>query len=177
MAASDTPNSGRRDGRPGERGSCAYEVEIANRHGGLPVDEGLLCRAARRVLAAEGVESASISLVLTDDAEIQQINREFLGHDDPTDVISFPLTPPDAAPPLEGELIVSLETAQRVARGQGWSLEAEVVLYVVHGMLHLCGYDDQTDVARSMMRRREREILSELHLPESASAGWEDPHS
>ena len=77
-------------------------------------------------------------------------------------------------------MIVSLDTAECVAGQQGWSLSAEVVLYVVHGLLHLCGYDDQTELNRATMRKREREILSMLTLPDGvhpAAAGWEDGSS
>lgn len=99
-------------------------------------------------------------------------------HDYPTDVISFALPPdePDAARPLpdglrriDGELVISVETARREAGAQRCSLEAEVVLYAVHGLLHLCGYDDQTENARLRMRRREREIMSLLNMPVTVS--------
>ena len=64
---------------------------------------------------------------------------------------------------LEGELIVSTETALREAAAHGWTPADELLLYVVHGLLHLCGYDDLTDEARPVMRAREREVL----------AGWQ----
>ncbi len=160
------------------------ELEIVNRHSHLTVDGELVRRAVERVLAVEKVESAEISLVLTDDAEIHRINREYLGHDDPTDVISFSLAPDGealASPhQVQGELIVSLDTARQVALAQGWSLQAEVILYVVHGLLHLCGYDDQTVETRVIMRQREREILSGLGLPRGGDptvSGWDQPDS
>lgn len=158
--------------------------EITNRHRHLTVAEEFLHQALQAVCSAEQIASAEISLVLTDDAEIQRINREFLGHDYPTDVISFSLNGDEqtSASPrrLQGELIVSLDTAAHVAASQGWSLAAEVVLYVVHGMLHLCGYDDQTEDTRLRMRKREREILSGLSLPsgdDPSRSGWDQAHS
>jgi len=159
-----------------------HVIEIVTRHQRLSVNEDALRQAAITTLTAENVAAGHISLVLTDDAEIHRINREFLGHDYPTDVITFTLSdePTDHADQpvrLEGELIISLDTAERVATRQGWSLDAETVLYVVHGTLHLCGYDDLSDETRPVMRIREREILSRLNLAADdnpTSAGWDD---
>jgi len=160
----------------------AYTIDITNHFSDSLVDQALLKEAIHRVLAEEGIASAVISLAIVSDAEIHRVNREFLGHDYPTDVISFLLDPAPqevtdaeslnevvqpatsddslAADSLAGELIVSLETAQREAVSHGWSLRAELLLYVVHGLLHMCGYDDLTDETRPVMRAREREILA-----------------
>ena len=152
-------------------------LDITDQQSLLAVDHDRLRAALARVLTAERIVSAEISLALVDDAEIQRVNREFLGHDYATDVISFVLndeaSPLDekrssrvaeSAPPhLEGELIVSTETALREAAAHGWTPADELLLYVVHGLLHLCGYDDLTDEARPVMRAREREVL----------AGWQ----
>lgn len=160
-------------------------IDIADRQTSLIPDEPRLREAVVRVLTEERVRSASISVALVNDAEIHHINREFLGHDYPTDVISFRLDE-DGAPDseidspdesdasndsssgshhrLEGELIVSTETALREASAHGWSPHDEVLLYVVHGLLHLCGYDDLTDETRPVMRVREREVLASWKL-------------
>ena len=150
------------------RSQCSFEIPIF-------VEESI-----RRILAEEGISTGTISIAIVDDAEIHRINREFLDHDYATDVISFVLNDPtsdfetttefvnESSPEtdgnrldhLEGELIVSSETAEREAPVHGWSPEAELLLYVIHGMLHLCGYDDLTDEARPVMRSRERELLS-----------------
>ena len=164
-----------------------FAVEINVRQPLSFVDSDFLKRAISRVLAEEGVSAATISLAIVGDAEIHRVNREFLNHDFPTDVISFLLSdsrstngelgdhsteqsgffeslPHDvysrATYVLEGELIVSSETAEREAHLHGWSPRAELLLYVVHGLLHLCGYDDLTDEARPVMRARERELLA-----------------
>ena len=152
-------------------------LDITDQQSLLAVDHDRLRAAIARVLTAERIASAEISLALVDDAEIQRVNREFLGHDYATDVISFVLndeaSPLDdessnrvavvVPPRLEGELIVSTETALREAAAHGWTPADELLLYVVHGLLHLCGYDDLTDEARPVMRAREREVL----------AGWQ----
>lgn len=158
--------------------SPRYAIDIAVRKATSSIDEDALRQAVETTLTEENIPAAEISLVLTDDAEIHRINREFLGHDYPTDVISFRLDDDQpqvthgaaVASRLEGELIISLDTAARAAAVERWSLESEVVLYVVHGLLHLCGYDDCTEDSRSIMRRREHEILTKLnHLPAGAS--------
>ncbi|MFO0950358.1 MAG: rRNA maturation RNase YbeY [Isosphaeraceae bacterium] len=96
-----------------------------------------------------------------DDANIREINRRHLDHDFATDVISFGLSDP-ADPELSGELVVSTETAVRTALAAGVAPRDELTLYVVHGLLHLCGHDDTTDEARRVMRRREGEVLAVL---------------
>ena len=156
------------------------EINISDQQIHLAVEPQRLRDVVERVLLDEGISSAEISLALVDDAAIHRINRDFLGHDHPTDVISFTLgsspdpqvrtvNPPISAahsPPqhLEGELIVSTETAIREAAAHGWSAADELLLYVVHGLLHLCGYDDLTDEARPRMRGRERQVLAHWQL-------------
>jgi probable rRNA maturation factor len=164
-------------------------IEITDHQSSMMVDHRALECAIRRVLADEQIGAATLCLALVNDEEIQRVNREFLGHDFATDVISFRLNEcPDSTDSaarqmestgsaespgrhldeipsgndlsLEGELIVSTETAVREAASHGWSPEAELLLYVVHGLLHLCGYDDLTDEARPVMRSRERELLA-----------------
>lgn len=148
--------------------SLPFEIEIVHRETvRLNVSDEVLRQAATVTLASEQIRSAQISLVLTDDAEIHRINVDFLGHDYPTDVISFLLNDDEAAGDavyIDGELIISVETAERAANEHSCSLTAEVVLYAVHGLLHLCGYDDQTDSDRETMRQRERDILTRLNL-------------
>ncbi len=131
-------------------------VELANRQS-HPVDEGRLLEAVRRILSDQQVADAQISLALVNDAEIHTINRQFLAHDEPTDVLSFLLERSERE--FLGEIVVSYETAQRVARGYGWDLESELLLYVIHGALHLVGYDDTTPELGREMRRQERHYL------------------
>ncbi len=122
--------------------------------------------AARCVFQEEKLETAQLSVVLVTDAAIRRINRRFLGRDRATDVLAFDLS--DArlsykrkkARRLEGEVVVSVMTAARNAKRFGNSLSEEAVLYVIHGILHLLGYDDHraADVVR--MRRREQKLLA-----------------
>ena len=134
------------------------EVEISDTQSHLVLDPAFLEGLARRVLLAEGVDRASISIALVDDPTIHAINRRHLAHDWPTDVITFVLSEP-GDPVLSGELVVSAEMAVATAREAGVDPIPELALYVVHGLLHLCGLDDRTLEDSETMRRREGEIL------------------
>ena len=142
-----------------ETARSSLEVEISDTQGHLRVDPSAVARLARDVLAAEGIGRASISIALVDDATIREMNRRHLAHDWPTDVISFRLSEPDD-PDLAGALIVSAEMAASTAREAGVDPWAELALYVVHGLLHLCGYDDTNAEEVERIRRREGAILA-----------------
>jgi probable rRNA maturation factor len=135
------------------------EVEISDTQGHLRTDPSEVIDLARRVLMGEGRRNASISIALVDEASIHALNRVHLSHDWPTDVISFTLSNPDD-PILAGELVVSAEMAVATAIEDGVQPRDELALYIVHGLLHLCGYDDATDAEAAEMRRREDEILT-----------------
>ncbi len=136
----------------------SIEVEISDTQGHLRVAHEELTDLVRAVLTAEGCPRASLSIALVDQATIHAINRSHLGHDWPTDVISFPLSEP-SDPMLAGELVVSVEMAAATAAEIGADPRDELALYVVHGLLHLCGYDDACEQEAAAMRRREGELL------------------
>jgi probable rRNA maturation factor len=134
----------------------APSLQVTDR--GRPrTSRALLRRVVRAALEYGGAPQMPVSLLLTDDAEIAGIHDRFLGDASPTDVISFAI---DGA----AEIVVSVETAARCARARSHALAAEVALYVVHGILHLCGYDDGRPRARARMRRAERDVLAALGL-------------
>jgi probable rRNA maturation factor len=146
--------------RPGGGPPTRTEVEVSDTQGHLAVDPEAVEALVRRVLEGEGLGGpATISVALVDDRAIHAVNRRHLGHDGPTDVISFLLSDPDE-PVLAGELVVSAERAATLAHQVGIDPWAELALYVVHGLLHLCGYDDLAAPDVDAMRRREGEILS-----------------
>ena len=140
-------------------------IPIADQQEILPIDRLKIRRAIRTALRYGGYTNAEISVALVDDAAIHVVNRQFLGHDYPTDVISFPLSDSDEL--LEGELVVSTETALREAAkvGGDWTPECELLLYLIHGTLHLTGFDDHEDEDIAAMRRGESECLKKLGLP------------
>ena len=158
----------------------AYQIAIANEQRVLKADRRRLRRVAERTLAVEEVREAEISVALVDNARIHEINRQFLGHDYPTDVISFllecdsaflPLAkggsarePRGSGKSLSGEIIISAEMAAQTASRYQWNPHDELLLYLVHGLLHLCSYDDLSAAEQRIMRTRETEILALWNL-------------
>ena len=177
-----------------------YSIAFTNRQRILRVDFRRLGRLARSVLTREEVARAEISVAIVDDPQIHALNREFLKHDFPTDVISFRLDedkmPQDrarsprlagapaarrvgthgransaprvlrrgAGKSIDGEIVISAETACLVAGDYGTTPAAELALYLVHGLLHLCGYDDASPSEKRLMRRREAEALHDWNV-------------
>jgi probable rRNA maturation factor len=134
----------------------------------LPGTAGLIDRAAvaelaGHVFAAEGAERAAVSLVFCGDERIAGLNREWLDHEGPTDVIAFGLSEEGEDP--EGEIYIDLEQAARQAPEFGVTLDEEVRRLVVHGLLHLLGHDDLEPSARRRMTARQEELV----------AGWSRP--
>lgn len=238
-----------------------YEIFVTNSQASLSISEALLHEVAEHTLKSEQILGAEISIVLVDNAQIHELNRQFLNHDYETDVLSFlleceelssPQTEPGnqvtdsliregEAPPepnanpsgrnndssivlhtskrgsagasrsqtgssgmsskprgagkrIEGEVILSTEMAVTVAKeiaqeqttedsnstGE-WTAENEALLYLVHGLLHLAGYDDLTPEEKQLMRQRERDILQHWqlipHYAESEPPGDSSGHS
>ncbi len=119
--------------------------------------------AAMRATRCPG--GAEVEVALVDDATISRLNRRFLGHRGPTDVLAFPdgsRGEPARGGTLLGEIVISVERARAQARDAGWSVRREVVLLLVHGLLHLRGYDDQTLREAGLMRARERRVLEKI---------------
>ncbi|MCI0639364.1 MAG: rRNA maturation RNase YbeY [Gemmataceae bacterium] len=145
------------------------KISIACPQEKVPIDRRRLREIAQLVLAGENIADYEISLAFVDNPTIHRLNKQFLKHDEPTDVLSFPLSEPNAKK-LAGELVIGVEVAHVHACERGHDVQAELALYVIHGLLHLCGYDDKTDRSTKEMRLRERHYLSELGLPAIADS-------
>lgn len=128
------------------------------------IDAGQIRRALRAVLQRHGCRRARLSVALVDDRRIADLNQAYLQHTGPTDVLSFDLRDAEQEAPLEGEIVVSTETAAREAARREHPVEAEVLLYVVHGALHLLGHDDQTEEQAARMHVEENRVLTALGL-------------
>jgi probable rRNA maturation factor len=137
------------------------EIQIADTQGHLKIDQAAITRFAEAVLAAENRRAASISIALVDNDTIHRLNRLHLGHDWTTDVITFPLSQPDDDE-LSGELVISTEMAVATARELSGDPRDELALYIIHGLLHLCGYDDSSPEQASAMDRRQTELWTTL---------------
>jgi probable rRNA maturation factor len=122
-----------------------------------------LDRLLRDVLAGEGRATSTVGLLLTGDDDLRRLNRDFRGKDRPTDVLSFPADPddPDTGDYL-GDIAVSLERADEQAPRFSGSLEEELARLIVHGVLHLVGYDHHTPADGRRMKARERRYLAGL---------------
>ena len=107
-----------------------------------------------------------LTFVLTDDAQLKELNREYLGIDAPTDVLSFPASEsdPETGARYIGDIIISMPYATRSAEKAGHGLEAEVQLLVVHGVLHLLGHDHAEAEEKARMWKAQAEILQTLGL-------------
>jgi probable rRNA maturation factor len=127
----------------------------------------LLERAAQLTLEAESSDlGADLTIVLTDDSQLQQLNRDYLGIDAPTDVLSFPAgeEDPETGARYLGDILISIPRAKRQAEAAGHSLEAEAQLLVVHGVLHLLGHDHAEADEKARMWRAQAEVMSKLGL-------------
>ena len=127
--------------------------------------------AVEAALRTRGVLHAVVELAVVADAAMHELNRRWLEHDDPTDVLSFLLEPESGAGALEGQLFVNSDHAAREAAEHDWPVRdapghalppatRELMLYAAHGALHLCGLDDATDDQRAEMRRAEAAALA-----------------
>jgi probable rRNA maturation factor len=114
----------------------------------------------------EDARQADLTVVLTDDAQLQALNREYLGTDAPTDVLSFPSdqTDPQTGSRYLGDILISVPRAGQQAAGAGHPVEAEVQLLVVHGVLHLLGHDHAEAGEKARMWAAQAEILAQLGL-------------
>jgi probable rRNA maturation factor len=122
--------------------------------------------AARATLNLARAPDGDLTLVLTGDTEIQALNRDFLGKDVPTDVLSFPAeeADPESGKPYLGDVIISLPRAAETAKAHGHDQAAEVQLLVVHGVLHLLGHDHARQADKKRMWEIQTQVLASLGL-------------
>jgi probable rRNA maturation factor len=119
-----------------------------------------LSRFLKRAQKAAGLDG-EVTVLLADDARLKELNSSFRHKNKPTDVLSFPAFENEEG--MAGDLAISLETAQRQADEHGHALEDEVRILMLHGVLHLAGYDHEVD--NGEMRALEAELRAELKLP------------
>jgi probable rRNA maturation factor len=133
----------------------------------FPFPEELLERAAQAALGHESQPlDSDLSIILTNDARLHELNLNYLGVDAPTDVLSFPAseTDPETGARYIGDILISIPRAQTQAEAAGHALEAEVQLLVVHGILHLLGHDHGEPAEKARMWQAQAEILEGLGL-------------
>ena len=151
-----------------------YEISIEVAIDAAGLDVEALHHLAARVMTGESVEpGTALAILIIDDEEIRAMNLQFLGIDEPTDVLSFPDEADDFVQGLSeenllGDLAISLPTATRQAEAAGHPLASELAHLLTHGILHLCGYDHVTNAEdEARMRTREEHYLGDLKLVHS----------
>lgn len=148
-----------------EEPPASIEIGIADQQTLIALNEDLLTRIVELILTDAGYQTGEISIAILEDAAIHELNRQYLDHDYPTDVLSFLLE--DEFPSIQGEIIASSETAIRFANDVGWDAHTELLLYLIHGTLHLIGHDDHEPGDRVAMREQERHYLIEAGIDET----------
>lgn len=149
------------------------DIDLAVEAGVWPSEAELLALVERAVGAAfselDLVGTSELSVVFTDDAAIRALNAEWRGKDKPTNVLSFPAFPPAKGgplPPMLGDIVLAAETVAREAQEENKPLESHMTHLVIHGLLHLLGYDHETEDEAEEMEAVERAALARLAIPD-----------
>ena len=137
-------------------------VLITNEQSNYEIAADRIEQAVKQVVEEAGIVSGDVSVAVVDDQTIHELNIQYLNHDYPTDVLSFVLE--YAEEHLEGEIVVSADTAVDLAKDYGWDWQNELLLYVIHGSLHLVGYDDKNPEAKVGMQEAERRHLKRFGI-------------
>ena len=143
------------------------DLEIEYHTAAAKNDDQRFHQAAQWVVERVRLKSLTVSISIVDDPTIHRLNREHLDHDWPTDVISFVFENDEGH--IDGEIIASVDTAARLAEQAACSTEDELLLYIIHGLLHLAGLDDTAPETRLQMRQTEQDCLTALHIPTAAT--------
>ncbi len=151
------------------------EIVLARAGGGWPEEEVLfalsnrIVRAAAKTLGLKKVPPSELSLLFADDDTVRALNVKWRGKDKPTNVLSFPsmaLKPGDPLPATLGDIVLAFETASLEARRENKPLDNHVSHLVLHGFLHLLGYDHEDESEAEQMEELERHILETLAIPD-----------
>lgn len=143
--------------------SKRQEVSVLNLHKGYRINSRLVKIIVSYILSKQDMRSrASLEIVFLSDAQIRPLNKKYKGEDRPTDVLSFDLGDTN-------DIFISIDKARENSKIFGTTFQEELTLYVIHGILHLSGYDDETKKDRAGMEKRQKEILSDLCKREDLS--------
>jgi len=142
------------------------KIWIRNQQKHTPLDLGKIRRAAQRILTELGFLDAELSLLLVDDSLIRELNRKHLGRNRPTNVLAFSMREGEFSslhPHLLGDLVISVETAKRQSNRFGLNEREMVIFLMVHGVLHLIGYDHEgTKKGAREMLLKQRELFDQV---------------
>ena len=142
------------------------EVQIGNRQDNHRISEKKIRQTASVILNALDYPDAELSILIVDDQQIAQLNRQYLNREGPTNVIAFPMRQgrfSDIAPNLLGDVVISADTARREAQSAGTSMQDRFDQLLIHGILHLLGYDHENTAAETQkMEAKTNELLQLL---------------
>jgi probable rRNA maturation factor len=139
----------------------SHRIEISDQQQ-RSLDFADCTNVAQMIVDDFGFDQSEISIAFVDDPTIRDLNKQYLNHDYETDVISFVLEESETA--LTGQLLVSTDTAEKMGQQIGVPMEHEVLLYVIHGMLHLVGFDDADPESAEKMRAAEADYLGRFGI-------------
>jgi probable rRNA maturation factor len=144
-----------------QNGNEDITIELVEYFNGIDFDWGRLKKMTENTCCQFGLSNGTVSIVILNDETMRKVNKRFLKKDAVTDVISFDLSD-EGKTEKSFELVVNGEQAQREGRQRGHRPEAELALYVVHGLLHNLGFDDLDEAGAEKMHRQEDEILQQF---------------
>lgn len=136
-------------------------IEINTTHNKKKISKKATFELAKRVLKTEGCKNATIGIIGINDAKMKKLNGTYLNHHFTTDVLSFNLSE-ESNRTLEGEVYVNLDQAQRQAKDYGVTFDNELRRLIIHGLLHLVGWRDDTRQRKAQMTRRENYYLEQM---------------
>ena len=136
-----------------------FDISILNLLSEFKIDKRLITRIINNIFVDHNFKKANINVVLTDDNDIIGLNKQYLGIDTTTDVLSFVIEMNKEKNILEGEVYASLQQIERQARDYNINFENELLRIVIHGILHLVGYDDQLIKEKQQMTEKENYYL------------------
>lgn len=140
-------------------------IDIRDLQGKVKIDEAKVRSCAQRVLRDMGEESAELSILFVNDAYIKRLNSKYRDTDSKTDVLAFSMRQGEGISrhsEILGDVVISTQTAKREAARRKEPIQKELDLYLVHGILHLLGYDDEKPGNRKKMRAKEKELLGAI---------------
>jgi len=136
------------------------KITIINLQSKVPVNSKKVVKTVQKVLSQEGIKkSGEITLSFVNDRKIKKLNLKYLGKNNPTDVIAFDITEPEAREKIFADIVISTDRAIYNAATFKTTPLFELYLYVIHGVLHILGYDDRNNKDKLIMRKREAELI------------------
>ncbi|MBU1088145.1 MAG: rRNA maturation RNase YbeY [Candidatus Omnitrophica bacterium] len=138
------------------------KISIKNLQKKIKINSRKLKTLANNVLRSRGIDSGELSIVLVDDPQITDLHKRYLNKNSPTDVLAFRMSDGEFGkinPQILGDVILSVETAQSQASRLKLSIESEVNLYLIHGILHLLGFSDKTKLEFKQMKKMQEELM------------------